>query len=62
MDHTALDSALRLRNPQYNRLFKFDSPIGADWLLPLYVKGRRDWAAITNSSSTPFRGEAIRSI
>jgi len=39
MGHTALYKTLRLGDAQYNRLVKLDTPLGVDWLLPLYVKG-----------------------
>jgi len=46
---------------QHNRLVKFDSPLGDDWLLPLYVKGvsriGRDYEFIVDAAST--RGDAI---
>ncbi|HTH73966.1 MAG TPA: type VI secretion system Vgr family protein [Trinickia sp.] len=46
---------------QRNRLVKLDTPLGDDWLLPLYVKGRsrigRDFEFVVDAVST--RGDAI---
>jgi type VI secretion system secreted protein VgrG len=46
---------------QHSRLVKLDTPLGNDWLLPLYVKGvsriGRDYEFIVDATST--RGDAI---
>jgi type VI secretion system secreted protein VgrG len=39
MSQSALYKTLRLGDAQYNRLVKLDTPLGVDWLLPLFVKG-----------------------
>jgi type VI secretion system secreted protein VgrG len=48
-------------NAQSRRLVKLDTPLGADWLLPLYVKGTaklgRDYEFIVDAVSS--RGDAI---
>lgn len=61
MGHTALYKTLRLGNAQYNRLVKLDTPLGVDWLLPLYVKGTaklgRDYEFVVDAVSP--RGSQI---
>ncbi len=46
---------------QHKRLIRFDTPLGEDWLLPLYVKGTsrigRDYDFVVDAVST--RGDAI---
>ena len=61
MGHTALYKTLRLGDAQYNRLVKLDTPLGVDWLLPLYVKGTarlgRDYEFVIDAVSP--RGSQI---
>lgn len=61
MESTALYKTLVQRDPQYNRAVKLDSPLGQDWLLPLYVKGTatlgRDYEYIVDAVSP--RGNQI---
>jgi type VI secretion system secreted protein VgrG len=61
MSHTALYKTLRLGDAQYNRLVKLDTPLGVDWLLPLYVKGTarlgRDYEFVIDAVSA--RGSQI---
>ncbi|NIE64385.1 type VI secretion system Vgr family protein [Burkholderia sp. Ax-1719] len=61
MDSTTLYNALNQRDTQYNRLVRLDSPFGADWLLPLYVKGTsrlgRDYEYVVDAVSA--RGDQI---
>lgn len=61
MGHTALYRTLRLGDAQYNRLVKLDTPLGVDWLLPLYVKGTaklgRDYEFVIDAVSP--RGSQI---
>ncbi|AFQ48540.1 type VI secretion system Vgr family protein [Burkholderia cepacia] len=61
MGHTALYKTLRLGDAQYNRLVKLDTPLGVDWLLPLYVKGSarlgRDYEFVIDAVSP--RGSQI---
>lgn len=61
MGHTALYKTLRLGDTQYNRLVKLDTPLGVDWLLPLYVKGTaalgRDYEFVIDAVSP--RGSQI---
>ncbi|WP_175717673.1 type VI secretion system Vgr family protein [Burkholderia anthina] len=61
MGHTALYKTLRLGDAQYNRLVKLDTPLGVDWLLPLYVKGAarlgRDYEFVIDAVSP--RGSQI---
>lgn len=61
MGHTALYKTLRLGNAQFNRLVKLDTPLGVDWLLPLYVKGAaklgRDYEFVIDAVSP--RGSQI---
>ncbi|UVE70132.1 type VI secretion system tip protein VgrG (plasmid) [Burkholderia pyrrocinia] len=62
MGHSTLYQALRLGDAQYNRLVKLDTPLGVDWLLPLYVKGSgrlgRDYEFIVDTVSA--RGAQIK--
>jgi len=39
MAYEVLDKALRVGYAQYERLVKLDTPLGQDWLIPMYVKG-----------------------
>jgi type VI secretion system secreted protein VgrG len=61
MGHTTLYKALRLGDVQYKRLVKLDTPLGVDWLLPLYVKGSarlgRDYEFVIDAVSP--RGDQI---
>nr|WKF59830.1 Actin cross-linking toxin VgrG1 [Paraburkholderia busanensis] len=39
MSQKTIEKALRAGHIQFHRLIKLDTPLGDDWLLPLYVKG-----------------------
>jgi type VI secretion system secreted protein VgrG len=59
--NNSLDNLLRGGNPQFRRLVKLGTPLGPDWLLPLYVKGHarlgRDYEFIVDVVSS--RGNQI---
>ena len=56
MGQSALFETAGRSNPQSRRLIKLDTPLGVDWLLPLYVKGTaklgRDYEFIVDCVST----------
>ena len=62
MSSNALDELLWIGNAQRNRLIKFDSPLGKDWLVPLQARGTsrigRDYEFIVDLASS--RGEEIK--
>lgn len=58
----ALYKALRNEHAQFSRLVKLDTPLGADWLIPLQVKGTsrlgRDYEFIVDAVSA--RGDRVK--
>ena len=56
MGFTVLFDALFYGNAQHNRLMRLDTPLGEDWLVPLYAKGTsrlgRDYEFIVDVASS----------
>jgi type VI secretion system secreted protein VgrG len=55
---TKLFDAIYYGGAQRNRLVKLDTPLGTDWLLPMYVQGHarlgRDYAFTVDAVSMAF--------
>jgi len=56
MAFPVLYDALFYGNAQHNRLIRLDTPLGADWLVPMYAKGRsklgRDYEFVVDVASS----------
>ncbi|MGN6082715.1 MAG: type VI secretion system tip protein VgrG, partial [Trinickia sp.] len=62
MRATTLYDAISYGGAQRKRIVKLDTPLGSDWLLPMYVKGHarlgRDYEFVIDAIST--RGKEIK--
>lgn len=47
-----LNKTLRAQYVEHGRIVRLDTPLGEDWLVPLYVWGAHVWGETSNSRST----------